>query len=559
VTVAGATTGGVGVGTGPALQRPALVPPTADVVVVGGGHNGLVAACLLAAGGRSVVVLERSDHLGGAAVSAAVFPGVAARVSRYSYLLSLFPRALLATLGLDLRTVPRRVSSYTPDPTDPRRGLLVPADDPPALHTALRELTGSDADAEAWQRFYGHTAAIARAVFPSLTEPLVTRAQLRQRVGDAAAWDALVTTPIGDTLDVLFGTGPGAGSGSDLVKGVVATDALIGTSTSLHDPSLLANRCLVYHTIGNGTGDWDVPIGGMGALTDALAARASALGVRLVTSSPVTAVVPGPTGGEVFFDRIDTALGEQRITAGHVLVNAAPQVLDELVTHRPRPATESWQEGAQLKVNMLLTRLPALRDRRATAADAFVGTFHINETKSQLEAAHREGAAGRLPDPVPAEVYCHTLSDRSILSPELAAAGAHTLTLFGLHVPHRLAAADPEGMRAAATRAALASLDSVLAEPIADCLALDATGRPCLDVATTVDLERTLALLAGNIFHTPLDWPWAEPDDPRGSWGVATAYPSVSLCGSGAARGGAVSGIPGHNAAMALLRPQPGR
>jgi len=233
----GGTTGVRGVGTGPAPQRPALIPPAADVVVVGGGHNGLVAACLLAAAGRSVVVLERSDHLGGAAVSATVFPGVAARVSRYSYLLSLFPRALLTTLGLDLRTVPRRVSSYTPDPTDPRRGLLVPSDDPPALHAALRDLTGSDADAGGWQRFYGHTAALARAVFPSLTEPLPTRAQMRDRVGDAAAWDALVTTPIGDTLDSLFGTGPGAGTGSDLVKGVVATDALIGTSTSLHDPS----------------------------------------------------------------------------------------------------------------------------------------------------------------------------------------------------------------------------------------------------------------------------------------------------------------------------------
>ncbi len=294
----------------------------------------------------------------------------------------------------------------------------------------------------------------------------------------------------------------------------------------------------------------------MGALTDALAARASALGVRLVTTAPVTAVVPGRTGAEVFFDRVDTADGERRITAGHVLVNAAPQMLDELVTRRPRAATEGWQEGAQLKVNMLLARLPALRDPHATAADAFAGTFHINETKTQLETAYREGAAGRLPDPMPAEVYCHTLSDPSIIGPALAAAGAHTLTLFGLHVPHRLAVADPDGLRETATRAALASLDSVLAEPITDCLALDATGRPCLDVATTVDLERDLALPTGNIFHTPLEWPWAEPDDPRGPWGVATGYPNVSLCGSGAARGGAVSGIPGHNAAMALLRPE---
>ena len=103
----------------------------------------------------------------------------------------------------------------------------------------------------------------------------------------------------------------------------------------------------------------------------------------------------------------------------------------------------------------------------------------------------------------------------------------------------------------------LASLDSVLAEPIADVLATDAAGRPCIEVKTTLDLEHALRMPGGNIFHGPLSWPWAEDDAPLATpaerWGVATAHPRILLCGSGAVRGGAVSGIGGHNAAMAVL------
>ena len=99
-----------------------------DVVVVGGGHNALTAAAYLARAGRRVLVLERAGRVGGAAVSEEPFPGVAARLSRYSYLVSLLPRRIVDDLGLDVRLARRPVSSYTPDPEDPGRGLLVTDD-----------------------------------------------------------------------------------------------------------------------------------------------------------------------------------------------------------------------------------------------------------------------------------------------------------------------------------------------------------------------------------------------------------------------------------------------
>ena len=150
-------------------------------------------------------------------------------------------------------------------------------------------------------------------------------------------------------------------------------------------------------------------------------------------------------------------------------------------------------EGAQVKVNLLLTRLPRLRDAEVAPEAAFAGTFHINELESQLDAAYRTAARGGIPSPLPCEIYCHTLSDPSILAPELAASGAHTLTVFGLHVPHRLLERfGNDELRERLQAAVLASLDSVLAEPIADVIATDAAGRPCIETKTTLDLEEAL-------------------------------------------------------------------
>lgn len=501
---------------------------TRDVVIVGGGHNALVAAAYLARAGKSVTVLERLDHVGGAAISSSAFDGVDARLSRYSYLVSLLPASIIRDLKLDITLARRRYSSYTPDPSS-ARGLLIDTADPAATAIALGR------DAGAWASFYSGTAKLARALFPTMTEPVLTRAEARRAVGDDALWDSVVERPIGATIAEVFG--------DDLVRGVVLTDALIGTFAPNVDETLAANRCFLYHVIGNGTGDWDVPVGGMGAVTGELYRAAREAGAEIVTAARVTAISPD---GEVTFEG-------GVLHADWVLAGVAPYELAALLGESaPKP------EGSQVKVNLLVSRLPRLHDPNIDPAAAFGGTFHINESWSQLGAAHDAALGGHVPSPLPGEIYCHSLTDPTILSPELQAAGAQTLTVFGLHVPHRLTAeADNENLRARLQAAVIASLDSVLAEPIEDLLLRDAAGRPTIETRTTLDLEDALRMPGGNIFHGPLSWPFAEDDaslaTPAQRWGVATAHPRILLCGSGAQRGGAVSGLGGHNAAMAVL------
>jgi len=488
-----------------------------------------------------VRLLERLGQTGGAAVSAQAFNGVGVRISRYAYLVSLLPPRIVEDLGAAARLAKRRFSSYTPDPaTDGRSGLLIgTAGDTFAA-------IGAAGDERGFAAFYRSCRLVTQRLWPTLIEPLRTREQARRHVLDggdhdaAAAWQAMVDEPIGHAIADAVS--------SDLVRGVIATDALIGTFARVDDPSLIQNICFLYHVLGGGTGDWDVPVGGMGSVTSALAAAAVGRGAEITTCAEVYAVEPS---GRVRY-RIG---GEERsIRARFVLAGVTPAVLAGLLGEVPAPPVQ----GAQVKVNMVLRRLPRLRDDSVTPEQAFAGTFHVNETWTQLDSAYSQATAGQVPNPLPCEAYCHSLTDPSILSAGLRDSGAQTITVFGLHTPHSLCSGtDSDALRGQLTEMVLASLNSVLAEPIQELLLPDVHGRPCIETTTTLDLERTLGMSGGNIFHGGLSWPFADDDDPLDTparqWGVATAHERIMLCGSGARRGGAVSGIGGHNAAMAVL------
>jgi phytoene dehydrogenase-like protein len=512
-----------------------------DVAIVGAGHNGLVAAAYLARAGLSVLVLERLTRVGGATVTAQPFVGRPTQVSRYADLVSLMPARLMTELELDVRLTSRPVTSYTPCVRDGRhRGLLVENPEGRRTRTSFLELTDSSREYDTWCSFYSEVAAMARAVEPTLLQPLPWEKDLAAHV-DGATWRDFVSTPLGEVIENRFA--------DDLVRGLVATDALVGTFGTLHDPSLEPNRCFLYRLIGRGTGEELVPLGGMGALSDALARAAASAGAEIRVGAGVSAIRPGEELNEIDFD---TAGGPATVEASFVLASVAPWVLHILLGEPDDPQTKP--EGAQLKMNLLLDRLPRLKSGIDPAL-AFAGTLHVASSYAELQTAYDEARQGRLPTTIPSEVGCPSLSDPSLLGD--APPGSHTLSILTLQTPASVFASDPVGVRDEAVRRAIAALDEHLVDPIESVVAHDGQGHPCLEARTPQDIEAELAMPGGHAHHGQLDWPWANNrtrlETPDQMWGVQTGLPRVFLAGAGARRGGVVSGVAGHNAAQAVL------
>ena len=239
------------------------------------------------------------------------------------------------------------------------------------------------------------------------------------------------------------------------------------------------------------------------------------------------------------------------VEARFLLVNFGLNVLAKLLGKPYQP--DATDEGSAFKINMLLRRLPKLKATRYPETEAFCGTFHIDEGYKEMNASYEQAKQGKLPDKVPSEVYCHTLTDNSILSPELRAQGFHTMTLFGLDTPWPLFAGNNDSMRQRAQEKFVEGMNRWLAEPLEDCLAVARDGSLCIEGKSPVDIDEALGLYHGNIFQTAPTFPFAQRKEQAGTWGVETEFENVFLCGSSAQRGGAVSGIPGHNAAKKVL------
>ncbi len=502
-----------------------MLQNTYDVTIVGGGHNGLVAAAYLAKAGKSVLILEANSEIGGATTSVRAFAEYDAMLSRYSYLVSLLPDQIISDLGLNFQCLSRKTSSYTPYSRDGRDlGLYVARQWDQETADSFNQIDPTGAEWQAWQSFYNELAVFAEKIAPTMLMPLQSRSELKAMINMPEVWDYLMERPIGEVIQSRFK--------NDIVRGVILTDALVGTFASAFE--MQANICFLYHLIGNGTGEWKVPYGGMGALVKELERVAIAAGVSIKVNSRVTSVTTT--------DSKATALLEDgtEISSQYILSNAAPQTLAKLRGTNPPQSLE----GAQMKINILLKALPKLKSGIEPRL-AFAGTFHANESFSTFEAVFADAKIGKLADKLPIEMYCHTLTDPSILSSELQDAGYQTLTLFGFHTPAALFEADNEGTKARALKAALASLNELLVEPIETVMA-------AVEVKSPLDIEAEIGLPKGNIFHKDLSFPFRE-DDQEPGWGVETDDPRIFICGAGAIRGGGVSGIPGHNAAMAVL------
>ncbi|HEY1582030.1 MAG TPA: NAD(P)/FAD-dependent oxidoreductase [Chthoniobacterales bacterium] len=516
-----------------------------DVVILGAGHNGLVAAAYLTRAGLSVLLLEKNDYVGGATTSQKVFPDYDAWLSRYSYLVSLFPEKIIRDLSLDLELRRREIASYTPYRRQGKEGglLLSNVSQETSRHSLL-QLTGSETEFEGTKRFYHLAAIFAGQVWETMLQPLQPRDGFCRRFGDdeisREAWRSLAEEPLGCAIERYLQ--------DDLVRGLVMTDGKIGVFTHPHDESLVQNRCFLYHLIGNKTGEWKVPVGGMGNVARKLETAARKHGAEILTRVDLRRLDLSPGRQVVQFEKAGKT---ESIEASFLLVNFGRNVLAQFLG-QPYQALAT-DEGSVFKINMLLRRLPKLKDNSHAATDAFRGTFHIDEGYEEMMTSYRQAAAGQLPNKIPSEIYCHTLTDDSILSPELRAKGFHTLTLFGLDTPWSLFAQDNEAMRREAEARFVTGMNSWLAEPLEDCLARAGDGSLCLESKSPVDIEEALGLYHGNIFQNTLTFPFAEKPEDAGQWGVETEFEDVYLCGSSAQRGGAVSGIPGHNAAMKIL------
>src|SRR5438132_7481982 len=252
-----------------------------DVVILGAGHNGLVAASYRGRAGLSVLLLEKNDYIGGATTSQKVFPDYDAQLSRYSYLVSLFPEKIIRDLGLNLELRRRATGSFTPYAKSGRHdGLLLSNVDKEVGRKSMIDLTGSDTEFEQLKKFYNLSRVFAEHCWDSMLEPLVAKEEFRRRfdVDDISreAWRALAEEPLGLAIERYLQ--------NDLVRGLAMTDAKVGLFTQPHDPSLVQNRCFLYHSIGNTTGEWQAPLGGMGAVAQKLEESARKSGAEMLTN-----------------------------------------------------------------------------------------------------------------------------------------------------------------------------------------------------------------------------------------------------------------------------------
>ena len=523
-----------------------------DALIIGGGHNGLVCAAYLAAAGLKVTVLEQRSVVGGAAVTEEFHPGF--RNSVAAYTVSLLNPKVIRDLELPkygLRVVERKLSNFLP--TEDGRYLIVGEG-----RTAAEVAKFSPKDAARLDE-YGDRLGIVADVLRDLvleTPPnaiegswrvalpeLLRAAQIggRLRKLDMNMRRELLTlfaTSAGEYLDGWFE--------SDPIKAAYGFDGIVGNYASPYTPG--SAYVLLHHVFGevNGKkGAWGHAIGGMGAITQAMAKSAQARGAVIRTSTPVREVI-------VEGDRavgVVTESGET-LRASAVISNLNPKLLyQKLIAPAALPGEfrdriNRWRCGSgTFRMNVALSELPDFTCLPGkAAADHHTAGIIIAPTLSYMEQAYFDARSGGWSRKPIVEVVIPSTLDDSLAPP-----GQHVASLFCQHVAPQL----PNGESWDAHRETVADLMIETVNNYAPNFKAAVLGR---QINSPLDLERTFGLVGGDIFHGALTLDQMFSARPMLGYGnYRGPLQGLYMCGAGTHPGGGVTGAPGHNAAREII------
>ena len=523
-----------------------------DALIIGGGHNGLVCAAYLAAAGLKVTVLEARSVVGGAAVTEEFHPGF--RNSVAAYTVSLLNPKVIRDLELPkygLRVVERKLSNFLP--TEDGRYLIVGEG-----RTAAEVAKFSPKDAARLDE-YGDRLGVVADVLRDLvleTPPnaiegswrvalpeLLRAAQIggRLRKLDMNMRRELLTlfaTSAGEYLDGWFE--------SDPIKAAYGFDGIVGNYASPYTPG--SAYVLLHHVFGevNGKkGAWGHAIGGMGAITQAMAKSAQARGAVVRTSTPVREVI-------VEGDRavgVVTESGET-LRASAVISNLNPKLLyQKLIAPAALPGEfrdriNRWRCGSgTFRMNVALSELPDFTCLPGkVAADHHTAGIIIAPTLSYMEQAYFDARSGGWSRKPIVEVVIPSTLDDSLAPP-----GQHVASLFCQHVAPQL----PNGESWDAHRDTVADLMIETVNNYAPNFKAAVLGR---QIKSPLDLERTFGLVGGDIFHGALTLDQMFSARPMLGYGnYRGPLQGLYMCGAGTHPGGGVTGAPGHNAAREII------
>jgi phytoene dehydrogenase-like protein len=504
-----------------------------DVAVVGAGHNGLVCACYLAKRGLSVVVLERSDRVGGACVTEELFDGF--RISTASYSLSLMLPEIIQELGLEIDIRIKDPSRF--HPYEEGGGLVIWRDSA-KRHAAIAELSAKDADA--YERVHELFDEAARRLRPFLSYP-ATRKQIRRafRQSDIKGLFAkTVDGSIAELAEEYYET--------ELLQGMLASEGIISTLAGPRTPGTA--YIALHHAFGQATGSdgaWGFVRGGMGSITEALAGVLKAHGGEIRTEAEVSEL---KLDGRRRAAGVILASGEE-IDAPIVCSNATAQATVEFVGADRLPADfvndiELFPtEGTVVKVNCALSGLPRFKGMGAegVVGPEHTGTITVSPSIDYLEKACRQAAEGR-----PAENFFVEAWVQTATEPELAPENKHTLSIFAQYAPYQLSEGTWDERREDIGDSIVGTLERY-APGLSDLIEQRVVFGP-------PDLEARFGLTGGNIFHGELLPDWLFDRRPARGWHRHRwPLPGLYLCGSAAHPGGGVCGAPGRNAARSVL------